>query len=118
MNLPMTAWGLRRPKHLAGCGGAARVKGPVAVSGISRTLRLGGSNRPTRDRPPISQKKPRTARPQVTTDTVGITLRPSRELLVRYRNAAAERTKKEGRVVSAQEIMLEVLEHGRPQVQP
>jgi hypothetical protein len=54
----------------------------------------------------------------VTKDNVGITLRPSREVLTRYTNAAAERTKKEGRVVSAQEIMLEVLEHGRPQVQP
>ncbi len=49
--------------------------------------------------------------------TVGITLRPERELLTRYTNAAADRTKKEGRVVSAQEIMLEVLERGRPQVQ-
>jgi hypothetical protein len=50
-------------------------------------------------------------------DTVGITLRPERELLTRYTMAAAERTKKEGRVVSAQEIMLEVLHRGRPQVQ-
>ncbi len=50
-------------------------------------------------------------------DTVGITLRPERELLNRYTMAAAERTKKEGRVVSAQEIMLEVLQRGRPQVQ-
>jgi hypothetical protein len=50
-------------------------------------------------------------------DTVGITLRPERELLNRYTMAAAERTKKEGRVVSAQEIMIEVLQRGRPQVQ-
>ncbi len=50
-------------------------------------------------------------------DTVGITLRPERELLNRYTMAAAERTKKEGRVVSAQEIMLEVLQRARPQVQ-
>jgi hypothetical protein len=50
-------------------------------------------------------------------DTVGITLRPERELLNRYTMAAAERTKKEGRVVSAQEIMLEVLQRGHPQVQ-
>lgn len=50
-------------------------------------------------------------------DTVGITLRPERDLLTRYTMAAAERTKKEGRVVSAQEIMLEVLQRGRPQVQ-
>jgi len=44
-------------------------------------------------------------------------LRPERELLTRYTLAAAERTKKEGRVVSAQEIMLEVLQRGRPQAQ-
>jgi hypothetical protein len=50
-------------------------------------------------------------------DTVGITLRPERELLNRYTMAAADRTKKEGRVVSAQEIMLEILQRGRPQVQ-
>ncbi len=60
-------------------------------------------------------KKP--AKAKAGTDTVGITLRPSRELLTRYTMAAADRTKKEGRVVSAQEIMLEVLEGGRPPVQ-
>jgi hypothetical protein len=60
-------------------------------------------------------KKPGKAKPAA--DTVGITLRPERELLNRYTMAAAERTKREGRVVSAQEIMLEVLQRGRPQVQ-
>jgi hypothetical protein len=49
-------------------------------------------------------------------DTVGITLRPERELHHRYVMAAAERTRKEGRVISAQQIMLEVLETG-PKVQ-
>src|SRR5271170_7140749 len=60
-------------------------------------------------------KKPGRVKPVA--DTVGITLRPERELLNRYTMAAAERTKREGRVVSAQEIMLEVLQRGRPQVQ-
>ncbi len=45
-------------------------------------------------------------------DTKGITLRPSTEVLRRYILAAADRTRKEGRVVSAQEIMLERLEDG------
>jgi len=45
-------------------------------------------------------------------DTVGITLRPERQLHNRYVLAAAERTRKEGRVISAQQIMLEVLETG------
>jgi len=46
------------------------------------------------------------------TDTIGISLRPARTLLQRYTIAAAERTRATGRVVSAQEIMLEQLEHG------
>jgi hypothetical protein len=45
-------------------------------------------------------------------DTVQIALRPTRELLNRYVLSAAERTRKEGKVISAQQIMLEVLEKG------
>jgi hypothetical protein len=45
-------------------------------------------------------------------ETVGITLRPESELLNRYVLAAAERTRKEGKVISAQQIMLEVLATG------
>jgi hypothetical protein len=48
------------------------------------------------------------------TETVAITLRPTRALLNRYTRAAAERTMKSGRVCSAQELMLEVLERGKP----
>jgi hypothetical protein len=57
------------------------------------------------------------AREKAAADTVAITLRPERELLNRYTLAAAERMKKEGRAVSPQEIMLEVLQRGRLQVQ-
>jgi hypothetical protein len=53
---------------------------------------------------------------KVLADTVQMTLRPNRELVSRYTIAAAERTKKEGRVVSAQEIMIEILQTG-PKVQ-
>jgi nitrous oxide reductase accessory protein NosL len=56
------------------------------------------------------RKKTRKAR--ATPDTVGITLRPERELHNRYVLAAAERTRKEGKVISAQQIMLEVLATG------
>ncbi len=45
-------------------------------------------------------------------DTVPISLRPERELLTRYVVAASERTRETGRVISAQQIMLEVLERG------
>jgi len=55
------------------------------------------------------EKSPKTA-----TGTVAITLRPTRALLNRYTRAAAERTLKSGRVCSAQELMLEVLERGKP----
>ena len=45
-------------------------------------------------------------------DTVPISLRPSRALLTRYVAAASERSLESGRVISAQQIMLEVLERG------
>jgi hypothetical protein len=45
-------------------------------------------------------------------NTVPISLRPGASLWDRYVMAAAERTTKIGRVVSAQQIMLEVLERG------
>ena len=43
-------------------------------------------------------------------DTVPITLRPSSALLSKYVLKAAERTREQGRVVSAQQIMIEALE--------
>jgi hypothetical protein len=54
----------------------------------------------------------KTAKVRGTPDTIGITLRPERELHNRYVLAAAERTRKEGKVISAQQIMLEVLATG------
>jgi hypothetical protein len=45
-------------------------------------------------------------------DTVAISIRPRRELLTRYVLAASERTRETGRVISAQQIMLERLEGG------
>jgi len=45
-------------------------------------------------------------------DTVAISLRPHRALLSRYVVKAADRAREAGRVISAQEIMLEVLERG------
>jgi hypothetical protein len=44
--------------------------------------------------------------------TIGISLRPSQALLNRYTLEAAKRTQETGRVISAQQIMLEVLEKG------
>ena len=59
--------------------------------------------------------RPRTKRravSEVQDDTVPISLRPGRGLLNRYTLAAAERTRETGRVISAQQIMIEVLERG------
>jgi hypothetical protein len=57
-----------------------------------------------RERKTISKKAP--------TDTMQLTLRPTRSLNARYVAAAAERSRREGRVVTVQEIMLEILEKG------
>jgi hypothetical protein len=69
---------------------------------------------PARETPAIPHKAApqpaRKGRPAV--PTVGITLRPPKTLLQRYTLAAAERTRKTGRVISAQEMMLERLEDG------
>jgi hypothetical protein len=54
----------------------------------------------------------KSSKPKEAPDTVGITLRPDRALLNRYTIAAADRTRKEGKVISAQQIMIEVLERG------
>jgi hypothetical protein len=43
-------------------------------------------------------------------DTVPITLRPSSALLSKFVLKASERTREEGRVISAQQIMIEALE--------
>jgi hypothetical protein len=63
------------------------------------------------------RKKPRKARASAANaepddNTVPISLRPRRELLTRYVVAASERTRDSGRVISAQQIMLEILEAG------
>jgi len=56
------------------------------------------------ERPKAKKTKP--AEP----DTVPITLRPSSALLSKFVIKASERTVEEGRVVSAQQIMIEALE--------
>lgn len=61
--------------------------------------------------PFASRPKGKKAKADVS-DTVPITLRPNSALLNRYVLKASERTREEGRVVSAQQIMLEALERG------
>jgi len=64
------------------------------------------------EKPAASAQPKKSAKAKIAPDTVGITLRPDRALLNRYTNAAADRTRKEGKVISAQQIMIEVLERG------
>jgi hypothetical protein len=62
-----------------------------------------------RERKPRSKAKTVEA---IEDDTVPISLRPSRDLLTRYVLAASDRMRETGRAISAQQIMLEVLEQG------
>jgi cell pole-organizing protein PopZ len=61
--------------------------------------------------PSVSPQPNKKAKADVS-DTVPITLRPNSALLNKYVLKASERTREEGRVVSAQQIMLEALERG------
>ena len=78
-------------------------KEPTLPSGVAAALAPAPSAQ-------VRRKAAQKGRP--VTDTVGITLRPAKSLLTRYTMAAAERTREAGRVVSAQEMMLEQLERG------
>jgi hypothetical protein len=62
--------------------------------------------------PPAEPKPTKAGKSKASPDTVGITLRPDRALLLRYTNEAANRTRAEGKVISAQQVMIEVLERG------
>jgi hypothetical protein len=66
--------------------------------------------------PPVVAAKPARSKEKKTKpsepDTVPITLRPTSGLLSKYVLKAAERTREQGRVISAQHIMIEVLERG------
>ena len=61
---------------------------------------------PASEAAPSKRRKAKREEP----DTVPITLRPTSALLNKFVLKASERTREEGRVVSAQQIMLEALE--------
>jgi hypothetical protein len=82
--------------------GASSAPAPVLVSSMPPA-----KEPVTESAPPRSKaKKPKPQEP----DTVPITLRPTSALLNKFVLKASERTREEGRVVSAQQIMLEALE--------
>jgi hypothetical protein len=82
--------------------GASSAPAPVLVSST------------TAAKAPVAAPASARAKPQKTKpkepDTVPITLRPSSALLSKFVLKASERTREEGRVVSAQQIMIEALE--------
>ena len=79
---------------------------PAATSGTPEVL-----SEPRVDKQAKRRQIPKETEPP-DNDTVPISLRPGRDLLNRYIIAASERTRGVGRVISAQQIMLEVLERG------
>lgn len=88
--------------------GASRVPPAVLVSPAP------ADKSPVSDQgPALKGSKQKKAKPKAP-DTVPITLRPSAELLNKYVLKSAERTREEGRVVSAQQIMIETLERSGP----
>ena len=83
--------------------GAGVVPAPVLVS-------PGFPDLPAIDEPEdAANAKPQKEKAQKV-DTVPLTLRPSSALYNKFVLKAAERTREEGRVISAQQIMLEALE--------
>lgn len=89
-------------------GSAMATPPPLPSSVTERTNAAPSTLRPIKPQAlPLTSRR---GRPSI--DTKGITLRPTTELLKRYTLAAAERTRTESRVISAQEIMLEQLERG------
>jgi hypothetical protein len=82
--------------------GTGSMPAPVLASPASPTKSQVAPGVPTRS-------KAKKALPKEL-DTVPITLRPSSALLSKFVLKAAERTREEGRVISAQQIMIEALE--------
>ncbi|PUA41518.1 hypothetical protein C5U62_31635 [Pseudomonas protegens] len=63
--------------------------------------------------PPLSVTPPKATKKKAAQGgTMQMTLRPALTLYALYNDKAAERSKAEGRMVSVQEVMLEVLEQG------
>jgi len=82
--------------------GMSSAPAPVLVSSTPANEGAVAESTPTRSK----AKKTKPKEP----DTVPITLRPSSTLLNKFVLKASERTREEGRVISAQQIMLEALE--------
>jgi hypothetical protein len=70
------------------------------------------SNPQPQDAEEEARQRKRRPKPKEKFDTIGITLRPGRDLYELYVLAAAERTRRERKLFSPQQIMLEILADG------
>jgi hypothetical protein len=86
---------------------ASQPAGAGTVPAPLRTADKAPVSEPAQTSATAKQKKTKPREPE----TVPITLRPSGDLLNKFVLKAAERTREEGRVVSAQQIILEALEN-------
>jgi hypothetical protein len=68
------------------------------------------SSTPAAKVPAAAPERSKSKKTKPEQDTVPITLRPTSALLSKFVLKASERTREEGRVISAQQIMLEALE--------
>jgi hypothetical protein len=89
---------------------AAAARQPAGTSSVPATQQasLESSEEPVAAATPKSVKSKKTKLKEL--PTVPITLRPDSSLWNKFVLKASERTRQEGRVVSAQQIMLETLE--------
>ena len=90
---------------------AAAASQPAGRSAVPAPILV--SPQPPAKTPPavadVAPPKPKKAK-RAEPDTVPITLRPASALLNKFVMKASERTREEGRVISAQQIMIEALE--------
>ena len=90
---------------------AAAARQPAGTSSIPTPPQV--SAEPA-EKPVVAKAPPESAKPKKTKpkepQTIPITLRPDSNLWNKFVLKASERTRQEGRVVSAQQIMLETLE--------
>ncbi|WP_124617224.1 hypothetical protein [Burkholderia sp. Bp9143] len=93
---------------------AAPVPAPAAAPAMTAEAPSGAGQGAAASEAPVApaRKAAKATAKKEPADTTQLTLRPSRALLARYVAAAADRSRDTGRMVSAQEIMLEVLEKG------
>jgi hypothetical protein len=93
---------------------AAAASKPAGASFIPSAIAAPGpdvTSPASKAAPPTRPAKAKAAKPkEKEPETVPITLRPSSTLLNKFVLRASERTREEGRVISAQQIMLETLE--------